>query len=86
MRSMLFTLVALGSALVLGGAADLNSQPGSSKTVFGNAPIGHLQPHAQSFSPGSNGEKVEQERMSTFDAEQRRLDEQLDKSLKICRC
>jgi len=50
------------------------------------APIGHLQPRARQFSPGSAPEKIEQQKMSTFDAEQRKLDEQLDKNLNICRC
>ncbi|MBR1211601.1 hypothetical protein [Bradyrhizobium sp. JYMT SZCCT0180] len=49
------------------------------------APIGHLQPHACQFSPGSVPEQIEQQKMSAFDAEQRKLDEQLDKSLNICR-
>ena len=50
------------------------------------APIGHLQPRARPFSPGSAPEQIEQQKMSAFDAEQRKLDEQLDKSLNICRC
>ncbi|MBR1150428.1 hypothetical protein [Bradyrhizobium sp. JYMT SZCCT0428] len=50
------------------------------------APIGHLQPRARQFSPGSVPEQIEQQKMSAFDAEQRKLDEQLDKSLNICRC
>ena len=50
------------------------------------APIGHLQPRVRQFSPGSVPEKTEQQSMSAFDAEQRKLDEQLDKSLNICRC
>lgn len=50
------------------------------------APIGHLQPRALQFSPGSVPEQIEQQKMSAFDAEQRKLDEQLDKSLNICRC
>jgi hypothetical protein len=50
------------------------------------APIGHLQPRARQFSPSSVPEQIEQQKMSAFDAEQRKLDEQLDKSLNICRC
>jgi hypothetical protein len=50
------------------------------------APIGHLQPRAQQFSPRSPAEQTEQQRMSTFDAEQQKLDEELDKRLNICRC
>jgi hypothetical protein len=50
------------------------------------APIGHLQPRASQFSPGSASEQIEQQKMSAFDAEQQKLDERLDKSLNICRC
>jgi hypothetical protein len=50
------------------------------------APIGHLQPHSQHFSPRSPAEQNEQQQMSRFDAEQQKLDRQLDKSLNICRC
>jgi hypothetical protein len=84
MRSLLITTV-LGSAFVLGGATRLNAQPGS-MAVYGNAPIGHLQPHAQVFSPGSTAEQVERQKMSAFDVEQQKLDRELDKSLNICRC
>ncbi len=50
------------------------------------APIGHLQPRARQVSPDSAPEQIEQQKMSAFDVEQRKLDEQLDKSLNICRC
>jgi hypothetical protein len=85
MRSILIVIAALGSVLVLGGAGDIR-QPGSPLTVYGNAPIGHLQPHAGRFSPGSAAEQIEQEQMSTFNARQHKLDEELDKKLSICRC
>ena len=51
-----------------------------------SAPIGHAQPHASNFSPGSQAEHEVQDRLSTFDAEQKKLDELLDKKLTICRC
>jgi hypothetical protein len=38
------------------------------------------------FSPRATAEQIEQQQMSTFDAEQQKLDRQLDKSLNICRC
>jgi hypothetical protein len=41
---------------------------------------------APQFSPRAPDEQIEQQQMSKFDAEQRKLDEQLDKSLNICRC
>ena len=50
------------------------------------APIGHLQPRERQFSPNSVPEQIEQQKMSAFDVVQRKLDEQLDKSLNICRC
>jgi hypothetical protein len=50
------------------------------------APIGHLQPRAHQVSPGSAAEQIEQQRLSIFDAEQQKLDQQLDNSLNICRC
>jgi hypothetical protein len=83
MRSIFAVVAALGGALVLGGAADIQ-RPGSTTTVYGNAPIGHLQPHAARFSPGSAAEQLEQEQMSTFNARQQKLDEELDKKLNIC--
>jgi hypothetical protein len=50
------------------------------------APIGHLQPRAQPFSPRAPAEQAEQQQQTQFDAEQKILDEQLDKRLNICRC
>ena len=55
-------------------------------TTVPQAPIGHLQPRAHQISPGAPAEEIEQQRLSTFDAEQQKLDQQLDKSLNICRC
>jgi hypothetical protein len=50
------------------------------------APIGHAQPRAEGFSPGSQTNQAEQDRLSKFDAQQQGLDELLDKKLNICRC
>jgi hypothetical protein len=75
----IFVSVVLGSAAV---AAPL----GRAATSVPQAPIGHLQPRAPQFSPRSPAEQTEQQQMSRFDAEQQKLDEQLDKSLNICRC
>jgi hypothetical protein len=50
------------------------------------APIGHAQPRARDFLPSSQAEQSVQDRLSIFDAEQKRLDESLDKKLNICRC
>jgi hypothetical protein len=54
-------------------------------TMPGGAPIGHLQPRAWQFAPESTAEQAQQGAMSNFDAEQQKLDEQLDKHLNICR-
>ena len=50
------------------------------------APIGHAQPRANEYSPSSQAEQAVQDRLSTFDAEQKKLDELLDKKLTICGC
>jgi hypothetical protein len=50
------------------------------------APVGHAQPTARNFTPNSAAYAIEQQRLSTFDAEQHKLDEMLDKKLNICRC
>jgi hypothetical protein len=86
MRTTLLITVILGSTLVLGNAfGNAASIGGPGTTVYGSAPIGHLQPRAQQFPPRSPAEQVEQQNMSIFDAQQRKLDEELDKQLNICR-
>jgi hypothetical protein len=50
------------------------------------APIGHAQPRAEGFSPGSQTNQAEQDRLSKFDEQQQKLDDMLDKKLNICRC
>ena len=87
MRAPFLAIAVLGSALVSGNAFG-NDTPIRSPgfTVYGNAPIGHLQPRAQQFSPNSPAAETEQELMSRFNAQQQKQDEELDKSLNICRC
>jgi hypothetical protein len=87
MRSTLFATAILGVTLVLGNAVG-RAEPlaASATTLPGNAPIGHLQPRAQQFAPRSTAEQTAQQQQSRFDAEQQKLDQQLDKSLNICRC
>jgi hypothetical protein len=87
-RSMSSLLLAttFAAAVIIAGA-DASAAPfGQPTTSIPQAPIGHLQPRALPFSPGSGAEQVEQERMSTFNAEQHRLDLELDRKLNICRC
>lgn len=81
MRSILLVTAMLGSATLLGGAGPLRGPV----TTVPVAPIGHLQPRAQQFSPQSPAEQLEQQQMSTYDAAQQKLDEQLDTQLNICR-
>jgi hypothetical protein len=88
MRITLLITAALASAIVLGNAIvdaqPITAPPGT--TVYGNAPIGHLQPRAEQFVPQSPAEQSVRRRQSEYDAQQQKLDEQLDQSLNICRC
>jgi hypothetical protein len=83
MRSI-FLVLTLSGTLVASSAA-IEAQSMTATTIPGGAPIGHLQPRAQQFSPRSTAEQVQQEEMSNFDAKQQKLDEELDKHLNICR-
>jgi hypothetical protein len=86
MRSTVLIITLLSTLAALGSAA-VNAQPiaVSATSVPGGAPIGHLQPRAQPFVSGSTAEQAEQHKMSTFDVEQQKEDEELDKHLNICR-
>jgi hypothetical protein len=86
MRKILPMMAILGGALVLGTVAG-HAAPmtGGGNTVYGSAPIGHLQPRAQQFTRQSPAEQVEQQQMSMFDAQQQKEDAELDKRLNICR-
>jgi len=86
MRSTFLVLVLVGMFVTSGNAAvRAQSIVGAPTTVSGGAPIGHLQPRAKQFAPRSAVEQTEQEEMSNFDAQQQKLDEELDKRLNICR-
>jgi len=86
MPSRLLAAVIFVSAVLLGSAIADAGPLASPVTTVPQAPIGHLQPRAHQVSPGSAAEQIEQQRLSIFDAEQQKLDQQLDKSLNICRC
>ena len=87
MRSTRLVVAFLVSTLILGNSTgNADPLPGSTITTVPQAPIGHLQPRAQPFSPRSPLEQNEQRQLSTFDAQQQKLDQELDKSLNICRC
>ena len=87
MRSTLLVALVFGTALVVSGNAPVFAQSiaGASTGVL-PAPIGHLQPRTQQFSSRSAAEQAEQQKMSQFDVEQKKLDGELDKRLNICRC
>jgi hypothetical protein len=77
----------IGATLICWSCATLAEPlPDNGRTVFGHAPIGHLQPRASEFLPGSVAEQAEQNRESDFDAEQKKQDMEFDKRLNICRC
>jgi hypothetical protein len=82
-RLLAWTIVAAAVLFSAYATAAQLDQPGAS---IPQAPIGHLQPRAPHFSPRSSAEQVEQDRMSVFDAEQNKLDQELDRKLNICRC
>jgi len=85
MRKIVLIATILGGALVSGSAAG-NAEPmNSGLTVYGNAPIGHLQPRAQQFTPSSPAEQAEQQQQAVQDAQQQKFDEHLDRELNICR-
>jgi hypothetical protein len=86
MRST-FLIMVLLSTLAASVSAAVNAQPiaVSATTMPGGAPIGHLQPRARQIAPRSAEEQVEQDKMSIFDAQQQKEDEELDKRLNICR-
>ena len=76
MRSTLLVMT-LGSIIAAsgGGAAIAQTMAGAAPEMPGRAPIGHLQPRAQPLSPQSEAEQAEQQKM----------DADLDKRLNICR-
>jgi hypothetical protein len=81
-----FLAATIFAAAVL-ASADATAAPfGQPPASIPQAPIGHLQPRAPHFAPRSGAEQIEQDQMSTFDAEQHKLDLELDRSLNICRC
>jgi hypothetical protein len=85
MRSLIPAVLIVTGAIVSSSViADANQLTEASNLP--PAPIGHAQPRAEDFLPGSQASRTEQDRLSTFDAQQQKLDEMLDKKLNICRC
>jgi hypothetical protein len=85
MRKTLLATAILVNALVLGGTAGHADPMTNPATGVPQAPIGHLQPRSQPVPPSATAEGAEQQQMSAYDAEQQKLDEQLDQRLNICR-
>ena len=85
MRSWLpIILIVAGTMIGSRGIASAEQLMGAANLP--PAPIGHAQPRAEDFSPASQTNQAEQNRLSEFDAQQQKLDEMLDKKLSICRC
>jgi hypothetical protein len=86
-RALLLATPILASILVSNSVAvEAGQLMGATSALPGEAPIVHVQPRAQDFSANSPANQAEQERLSTFDAKQQKLDDALDKRLNICRC
>jgi hypothetical protein len=84
-RSLAVTVFAAAVLASAAASADPLGQPPRPLSVP-QAPVGHLQPRTQPLAPNNGAEQVEQDRMTDFDAQQHKLDVELDKSLNICRC
>ena len=86
MRSTLLATAFFVSTLILGNTTgNADPLPGTTITTVPQAPIGHLQPRAQQFTPNSSAVQAEQQQQAIQDAQEQKLDEQLDKQLNICR-
>jgi len=85
MRKTLLATAILVNALALGGTAAMPTPMTNPATTVPQAPIGHLQPGPSRFRRARPAEQAEQQQMSAYDAEQQKLDEQLDQRLNICR-
>ena len=86
MHCNLFVPFVLAGTLIWVSLALADPLTDIGRTVYGNAPIGHLQPRRPLFAPNDLSEHAEQERESEFDAKERKLDRQFDQKLDICRC
>jgi hypothetical protein len=84
MRST-FLVLTVTTTLFLASSVAADARSMAVTAVPNGAPIGHLQPRAQQFAPGSTVEQTEQQDMSKLDAQQHKLDEELDRHLNICR-
>jgi hypothetical protein len=83
---VLVTAALIGTCAIVSCSAIARADPLRAAAKPWPAPIGHAQPHANDFSPSSPAEQAVQDQLSAFDAQQKKLDELLDKKLNICRC
>ena len=75
------------ACIVVSNNAEAQVHDIGARTVLGSEmPRDHLQPRDKSFVPRSLVDQAEQQRISTFDANQENLDSSLDRKLNICRC
>jgi hypothetical protein len=86
MRKLLVMLTFAGAIIVISSGSWAEDAGMVSTPIVLPAPVGHVQPTTRDFSPNSNDNKIEQRRLSAFDAKERELDQLLDKKLNICRC
>jgi hypothetical protein len=87
MRASSLATAMFASALISSSViAKADQLAGSTTAATTGAPIVQVQSRADDFSPSSSANDAEQQRLSTFDAKQERLDEALDRKLNICRC
>ncbi|WP_441243146.1 hypothetical protein [Tardiphaga sp. 768_D3_N2_1] len=89
MRSDLMPVVSAVFIALIAIAAAPNAAMARESVVASKplpAPVGHAQPTPDGFLSDEDANADEQQRLSKFDAQQHLLDEQLDKSLNICRC
>lgn len=85
MRATYLTVAIAAIGLISIGSTRAEDLLAPGVTSLPRAPIGHLQPRADHFTPQSEANRDQQERMANFDAEQARLNRELDSKLNICR-
>ncbi len=86
MRKTLLATAILVNALALGSTAGYADPMTKSRDRrYGKRRSAICSPGPKAVSPNTPGEQAEQQQMSTYDAEQQKLDEQLDRRLNICR-
>jgi hypothetical protein len=80
MRPTLFLAATTLSSILI-------AQPANAQTTSGpQMPTGHAQPRGPNYTPGSEADRAEQQRLNAEQQQQnRQYDQQLDQRLQICR-